>query len=251
MRASLETRMSARSKKSAPAATTTTAIVTSTEPEVLQPPVADEVVDQVVRELNQLDLTSKILLSIQMGKLIVDRFYGGNREAWFARGAADQSFRKLAQHEDLTVSASMLQRSCAIYELVTRLGVDVATWQHLSFSHVRVVLPLPADVQQKLLTKGEEQAWTVERITQEAEKHRTKRGGGRKALPAFVKTVNRFEKLLHDDDGRAFDGLDDIDEMDETEATRLYQAVTGMKLKCEALQKALEHKTPGFSRRDS
>jgi hypothetical protein len=47
-------------------------------------------------------------------------------------------------------------------------------------------------------------------------------------------------------DSIAFGGLDKIDEIDEDEAARLYQTVTGMKLQCEALQKELERKVPGF-----
>jgi hypothetical protein len=37
-----------------------------------------------------------------------------------------------------------------------------------------------------------------------------------------------------------------IDEIDQDEAESLYKTVTGMKLQCEALQKELERKVPGF-----
>jgi hypothetical protein len=89
--------------------------------------------------------------------------------------------------------------------------------------------------------------WSKDRLQVAVTKLREKEksAAGRPPLPAFVKAIHKLSKLL-EGDSIAFGGLDKIDEIDEDEAARLYQTVTGMKLQCEALQKELERKVPGF-----
>lgn len=89
----------------------------------------DEVVDRVVREIQAVTDRAKLDLVVAVGRIIVERFYGGDLEAWRARGAKDASFQKLAARQDLPRglgSASALYRATATFELCERTG-GVAT----------------------------------------------------------------------------------------------------------------------------
>jgi hypothetical protein len=135
-------------------------------------------------------------------------------------------------------SASALYRAVAVYELDQRLGV--AARKHLTFNRIRAVIGLSDAEQEKLLQQAEDEAWTTRQLEDKAAGARKKIGDGRgrPVLPMFVKTINKLGKLAGGDED-AFGDLDQVETLTADDATRLYQAVTGMKLRCEELQKAL------------
>lgn len=98
-----------------------------------------DVINATVAEVNELARQTTLDLSLRLGNLIVDRFYGGDLGAWRRRGARDASFRRLAEHTELTVSASGIYRSVAVYELNERL-IGVSRVKQLAVGHVRAVL---------------------------------------------------------------------------------------------------------------
>jgi hypothetical protein len=110
---------------------------------------ADTKVDRIVRQLNTICKAATFDFAMAVGKLIVDSFYAGDLDAWRSRGIKNVSFRRLAKHPDLPMSATALYRSTAIYEVCQRTGA--ADWKHLSTSHVRLVLPLAPGQQARLL----------------------------------------------------------------------------------------------------
>ena len=119
--------------------------------------------------------------------------------------------------------------------------------KHLTVTHVRTVLPLPDKVQQRLLDRAEAKAWTVQHLAAEARKVKAKapkRGGGRRALLTFVKTIRALRRF---DDDALFADFEQLDALGEDEAQALYQTVTGLKLRCEALQERLQARVPGSS----
>lgn len=215
--------------------------------EVLPPSVSEEVIDAVVSELNGLARVHGLELTLAIGRVVVEHVYKGDMKLFRARHEKDASLRKLAERADagsLHVSAAGLYRAIAIFELTERLGVS--SWKHLGVSHLRAVLGLSFPKQQKLLATAEDQAWTCDELEAAAKAARTKAGGtprGRRPSLPFVKSIGRMEKLLIAPE-EAFAGLDRVDTLAETEATRLYQAVTGMKIKCEELQAALARRIP-------
>lgn len=223
-------------------------IAAESSPELLPPPVADDVLQEVVQTLNGIHRDSSFDFARRVGSLILEKFYGGDMTAWRDRGQKDSSFRKLADLEKagtLKVSASAIYRCVALVELEKRIGVS--TWEHLTVSHVRAVFGLPENDQRDLLAKAEQESWTVTEMEKAVAKTREDRndGRGRPALPAFVKTVHRLQKFLAAGED-AFGDIEQVENLDAEEAQRLYQAVTGMKLKCEELQKALGVKVPGI-----
>ena len=115
--------------------------------------------------------------------------------------------------------------------------------------HHRALLPLKDEkTRERLAKKAAEKPLTGKALKSEVDKALAKQRQGEKRgrpkLPAFEKTLNQFGRAL-DADG-AFDDLDAIDDLEPERAKELYQTVTGLKLKCEELQKALQTKVPGF-----
>ncbi|MFZ5480498.1 MAG: hypothetical protein ACOZNI_27295, partial [Myxococcota bacterium] len=121
--------------------------------------------------------------------------------------------------------------------------------KHLTLTHLRAVLGLPEKDQERLLAAAEEKAWTTRQLEDKAAKVRKSEadGRGRKPDPGFVKGIRRLGKLLDEKDAW-FGDLEKVEELEPDQAKALWDHVTGMKLQCEALQKALEGRVPGVSR---
>ena len=167
-------------------------------------PATPEQVDRVVGELNRICKTATFDFAIHVGKLIVDSFYHGDLDAWRYRGSKDVSFRKIATHPDLPMSPSALYRSVAIYEVCARLGFR--RWKHISTSHVRLVLPLRATDQLRLLQAAEHERWPVRALRGEIERsynnpstHRAGLGG-RKRRSQLRRTMNSLAKCVDESD---------------------------------------------------
>jgi hypothetical protein len=152
--------------------------------------------------------------AIAVGKLVVDTFYSGDLSRWRARDPhKDASLRKLITHRDLPMSGSALYRSLAIYEISERL--QIRSWQHVSTSHIRLVLPLRSDEQGRLLKMSEANRWSVRRLDEEVvgllradPAARTSRGGRkrgshlREAMRIIEQSIDAVEKaMLRDDNG--------------------------------------------------
>jgi hypothetical protein len=207
---------------------------------VFPPSVSDAVLDALVVELNDLARATGLALTLRMGKLIIDNFYDGDVRGWRERGARDASFRKLAARCDLQVSASALYRCVASHELCERLGVS--TWQHLGPSHLRVVFGLPDSAQRRLLESAEQNAWTVEELTERTRQIVQRPAGtarGRRRLPRFVKTMNRIAKLLEDPE-ESFGDLEKIEDLEVEDAHRLFDTVSEMKKQCDRVLAQLQ-----------
>jgi ActR/RegA family two-component response regulator len=172
----------------------------------------DASVDHVVRRLNAIGKRVTFALALSVGKLIIDSFYGGDLCAWRHRGAKDVSFRKLAKHPDLSMSASVLNRSVAIYELTCRLGIN--PHGHLSSTHLRVALPLKKDEQERVLRLAEAEGWSVTRLSEEIEDVLRSTpppiGGGRRRQAPLRRTLRALDKCLCESPGLA--SVDDLGE---------------------------------------
>ena len=219
-----------------------TAVVTDAD---TAPTVAADTIAEVVAGIRAAQAKHGFALVRDVGALIVAKFYGGDVGVLRERGPKDASLRKLAEHLDLAMSAASLYTAVATYELMERVG-GVSTWKHLAPSHVRAVLPLPDKAQRRLLARAEDRAWTVRQLEAEARKVKVKapkRRGGRRPLPTFVKTIRALRRF---DDDALFADFEQLDALGEDDAQVLMQTVTGLKLRCEALQKRLQARVAGF-----
>jgi hypothetical protein len=198
-------------------------------------------VDEVVVELNALGRMATMEFALSVGRLIIDRFYGGEFMAWRSRGPKNASFRALAKHPELPMSPAALYRSVAMYELCVRLKGN--SWKHLSTSHMRLVLPLGPDAQQLLLQEAERRRWTVRQLELEIGKHagltaKNGSGGLQKVQPA-----RRLKAMMRALD-RCLDASERLVGLDEgmmTDETRQMMAALEARLKtvCSALEESL------------
>ena len=144
----------------------------------------DTDLDHIVRDLRHLYVAAGLQLSIEMGRLIIDRIFGGDFHRWRSRGRKEVSFRKLERHPELPFRASTLSRSVAIYTL-SRRRADLGTLLHVGPSHLYEIVALDEVDQDRLLACAESDRWSVRRLRQEARgvAKQTGRLRGQKATP--------------------------------------------------------------------
>jgi hypothetical protein len=149
----------------------------------------------VVTKLTQIAREATLDYAIRVGSLIVHYFYEGDSSLWRCKGPKASSFRRLAEHPELPMSASVLCRCVAIFELCERLNV-VARWRRVTVSHLRLVLRLDAEKQGQLLAAADAGRWSVQRLAQEVrplESASPRRTGRRLGSPllACARTLER------------------------------------------------------------
>ncbi len=196
------------------------------EPVVLPAAAEDHIIEQVVASINEATRLSGLSLVESLGQVIFEQVYQGDVNKWRSHGPKESSFRKLAGHSDLQISAPVLSRSVAIYDMCQRLGVGVSSWKHLRVSHLRAAIGLPENEQRRLLKMAEDRGWTAEKLEEHCGKARQKaienKGGkrrGRPPLPTYVKTLTKLSAIMAD--GSAFEGLETISELDDVKAQEL------------------------------
>jgi hypothetical protein len=157
----------------------------------------DDRLDIVVLELTQLCRESALEFALRAGGIVVRHFYDGDLGAWRDRGPKLHSFRTLAQHPNLPMSAGALYRCVAVYELCERLGA-IARWRRLGLSHFRSVLSVGEAAQEELLTTANTERWSVKTLHRAAMEARFVRPsrGGRKAQPGLLRSLAKIHASL-------------------------------------------------------
>ncbi len=132
-------------------------------------------------------------LALEVGQIIVQRAFKGDVDAMQQRGRKDVSFRKLASHPAVSMSASKLWTSCAVYELSLRWPA-LRECRHLRLAHLRSVLGLVPSDQRALLVRAEKERWSVSKLAERAASKR--RGqGGRPPKPRIVRLLEGVKSL--------------------------------------------------------
>jgi hypothetical protein len=164
-----------------------------------------ESLSQIVWRLNALCKTATLSFALGVGELVVAHVYSGDISRFRSREPKGElALRYIAKHPDLAMSPVTLYRSIALYELCQRLGMR--SWAHVSSSHMRLVLPLRAEDQERLLCEAEANAWSVSQLNQKVGQLRAsrpvegKRGGRRRIsrLQQAARVVDRFMVALTD-----------------------------------------------------
>lgn len=163
-----------------------------------EPEVTDDQLNFVVSKLCQITRESALDYAIRVGSLVMHYFYGGDMKLWQRRGPKTQSFRRLACHPQLPMSASALCRAVAIFEVCERLNV-AGRWSRITVSHLRVVLRLDEQEQCRLMAVANNERWSVQQLEQEARKITSSPAArrGRPMAPERVRVARSIEKLLH------------------------------------------------------
>ncbi len=122
--------------------------------------------DDLVCELRQIYVGAGVQLSVDIGRLIIERLFDGDLERWKYRGRKDVSFRKLEKHPGLPFHKSTLSRAVGIYMMSKRRG-DLTAFQHVGSSHLHEIASLSEGEQDRLLESAEEEKWSTRRLRQE------------------------------------------------------------------------------------
>jgi hypothetical protein len=208
-------------------------------------------IGHLITQLNAICRTATFDFALSVGECVVKNLYHGDLNLFRSRDRnKEQTLRTIATHPDLQMSPGALYRSIATYELCGRLGIE--SWEHVSLSHVRLVLPLKFDDQARLLQQAESDRWPVQRLDDEvaalmrAERPERHRGGRRRssrlrqAIRLVDQSTERLSGLLESNDDVAADA--------PAETTRA--AVESLRRAvdtCTRLQNRLERTLPGAS----
>ena len=206
--------------------------------------VADPNVERVVRQLNAICKAATLDFALAVGKVVVEQFYSGDLELWRSRSPKKHvSLRKLSRHPLLPMSAGALYRSVSMYELCKRL--NITSWKSISTSHMRLVLPLAADEQERLLREAEDNAWSVRRLDKEVaaimigRPTSDEKGGGRKRKSRLRGTLLRVETCLAAVDQALADGDDSVSDRSPESTRAAIDMLRRAARKCEVLQNKL------------
>lgn len=157
---------------------------------------SDDDIRIVVTQIRSLVREASLEFALRVGAIIVHHFYDGESDVWRSRGPKTASFRKLARHPQLPLSAGALYRCVALYELCDRLNA-ASRWRQLGASHLRLVLGLPQGLQERLLAKADSERWTVKTLHQEVLRHKDGRTrGGRRPRPPIARSLMFIKRSL-------------------------------------------------------
>lgn len=120
--------------------------------------------DAVVRELNEMQRTAALEYSLRVGRLIVTEIFQSDLSQWRLHRHHHVSFRQLAARTqvDLKLSVTSLYRAVALYDLCSRVPVEL--WRDLGAAHLRAVLGLGEGEQLKLLSVAKAKGWTARQL---------------------------------------------------------------------------------------
>jgi hypothetical protein len=123
-------------------------------------------VDALVEDLRKIYCAAGTVLMVSVGKLVLERIYGGDVERWRSRGRKNASFRNLSKHPRLPFSRANLSRAVGIYVLSLRRP-EVLELRGVGPCHLREIIRLDADTQDDLLAQTVQNEWSVRRLHNE------------------------------------------------------------------------------------
>jgi hypothetical protein len=153
--------------------------------------------EMIVTQLRRVVRTANLEFALRIGAIITHHFFHGDIDRWRARGLKNISFRRLAQHPRLPMSAGALCRCVAMFELCERLNVP-SRWEHLGVSHIRLVLGLAPTTQERLLSLANHEKWTVRALSQAVLRERAGHAsrGGRRPEQPIARSLTSVRKCL-------------------------------------------------------
>lgn len=191
-------------------------------------------IDALVQEIGGLGELSLLEDSVRLGKLVVDRMYGGEISEWRRRDGENVSFRTLTGREDLKLSAVTLYRAVGLYEISLRLG-ELSQWPSLGASHFRAVMSMSDQEQRALLGAAQAEGWSVRRMEAECSRLRPARRRGRRRLPGCVKVIRQMDRVatnqIMDTSG--------VEQLEPVEVQAVYDAVLRLRQQLEHVETKL------------
>jgi hypothetical protein len=192
-------------------------------------------VDALVADLRELARDATLELMIATGRLVVERLFGGDLGLLRSRGPKDTSLRRLAEHPGLPMSPASLSRAIGIYELTNRFP-GLLKAKALGVAHLRAVLGLPPEVQERLLQAAVREAWSKAKLEEAAAARREGRRRRRPAL-AVLRSLRRLDRLTGENAALPLET--ELERLTDEEAARTLETVERLRAWCETLQETL------------
>jgi len=197
----------------------------------------DEQVRCAVERLGAVRRGASLGFALDVGRIVIDTLYGGDLSAWRRRERKDTALRALSRQRDLPLSTSALYRALALYELSRRGEGTGVGFERLHVSHLRAVLGLSPEVQDRLLTAADREKWTVARLEREALALRSRGSrGGRKPVATYVKSIRRILQLTSPE---ALQGLEDCSKLGPDQLEELATQLARARARLERIEHVL------------
>jgi hypothetical protein len=227
--------------------------------------VSDAAIERLADEIHTLTREAKRVYVLAVGRLVMERFYGGDVALFRSRGhTKDVSIRRLAVRLEAidTMKATTLYRCLTCYEFVQRTP-SVSALKHIGVGHLYAVLVLPEPLREQVLLRADAERWTTRRTQIESAAQRPARNRRhtasrrqRNGKPRFVGEVASLRPFVQDEEwlsdiGRC--GEVGIDELREALGVmtcmghRIEEATT--RLRMELTRKEASDERRGPSRR--
>jgi hypothetical protein len=190
-------------------------------------------IDTLVEDLRRVYCGGGTMLMVKVGKLVLERLYGGDVNLWHARGRKDASFRKLAERPRLPFSRANLARAVGIYVLSLRRP-DLFELQDVGPCHLREILTLEPAVQDRLLAQTTAQQWSVCRLHNEIQQLRSSDPSAHAAdRLEFVALLRRWRTSV--DARTLLQDAERIERLDPDEAATLLKTTKQLAQQAETL----------------
>jgi hypothetical protein len=163
------------------------------------PPEARGNMEALVHELNGLNRGAALQTAYSIGKLVVDRLFGGDVSLFRQRGEGEVSLRALSEHPGIEVKHTALWYAVALHENYGLLGAHLAS--ALTMGHHRLLAHVAdAEVRRSLAQRALGEDLSVRALEVEVKDTKKPAQGqnkrGRKVVPAGVKSLARAVKVL-------------------------------------------------------
>ncbi len=150
-----------------------------------------DLIARAVADINRLHAQKSLELALQIGQIVVDYLFGGDLAAAESRARGHVSYRALAEHPEISVSHSHLQKCVRVLVLAHQLSPELSS--DMSFSHHVALLPVrDARDREALAQQSVSKGWTAGELRTAAQRvHRkaTRHRAGRPPLPDFMKQL--------------------------------------------------------------
>lgn len=157
--------------------------------------VSEDAIERTLAAIRHLARDASLRFALDLGEIVTARIFGSVEQARL-RGERDTSFRRLAAHPDLPMSASTLWRAVQVFALSQRLP-EVTRAPQLSVTHLYLVTGLPDESQEVLLKAAIQRRMTPGELRLAILRHREPRGrGGRPRLPAALKAARALRSAV-------------------------------------------------------
>lgn len=157
--------------------------------------------DALVLQLNSVQRGATLQTAYSIGKLVLDRVFGGDVSRFRQPTEGDVTWRALSEHPDLEVKHTALWYSVALHENYALLGEELAS--ALSMGHHRLLAHVAdAEARRGLAQRALSQELSVRALEQEVKDAKKPVEGqkkrGRKEIPEPLKRLGRAVKELKD-----------------------------------------------------